>query len=184
MKILDVGCSKLRRIRMKRKAQIKIQQMAFVLVALMIFFAFVFLIYFTFRLSSVEDSVISLKEEEAQELVRKLSGSSEFAFTIEDCSNCIDFDKALIVSERGNYEGFWGLDYLEIQKIYPESEDESECTRQNYPDCSSLKIIDNVGDRGSASGAFVSLCRWEDEKGGYFKCELGKVLASGEGIGY
>jgi len=184
MRILDVDYSNFRRKKMKRSGQIKIQQMAFVLVALMLFFAFVFLIYFTFKISNVEDSVTTLKEEEAQELVRKLSGSAEFSFSAEDCSNCVDFDKVLILSERRNYEDFWGLDYLEIQKIYPNSEiSGKECTRQNYPDCESLKIIDNSGDRGIASGAFVSLCRWESDKGGYFKCEIGRVLASGEGIG-
>jgi hypothetical protein len=165
-----------------RGGQLKIQQMAFVLVALMIFFVFVFLIYFTFKTSSLEKDVISLKEEEARELVKKLSGSSEFAFSVEDCSNCVDFDKVLILSERRNYEGFWGLDYLEIEKVYPKSEGEIECTRQTYPVCSSLKIIDSESDRGSASSAFVSLCRWEEEKGGYFKCEIGRLLASGEGI--
>ena len=164
-----------------KKGQIKIQQMAFVLVALMIFFGLVSLIYFRLRVSNIEDSAINLKEEEAKELVKKLSGSAEFAFTSEDCSNCIDFDKALILSERKSYEGFWNLEYLEIQRVYPESE--GICDRRNYPECNNLKIIDKEEYTGEIVGSFVSLCRWESGKGeGYYKCEIGKILASGEGI--
>ena len=164
-----------------RRGQLKIQQMAFVLVALMIFFGLVSLIYFRLRVSNIEDSAVNLKDEEAKELVRKLSGSAEFAFTSEDCSNCIDFDKVLILSERKSYEGFWNLKHLEIQKVYPESE--GICNRQNYPKCDTLKIIDSGENTGAITSSFVSLCRWESGKGeGYYKCEIGRILASGEGI--
>lgn len=175
--------------KMNRNGQIKIQQMAFVLVALMIFFGFASLIYFTFVLSDVTSGAETLKEREAKEIVQKISLSPELSFTGFDCVNCIDLDKALILSERKQYEGFWNLNSLKIEKIYPSSEIEREitCSRGNYPKCNIIEIIS--GDRNSGGNrefwAYVPLCRWEqyESDNGYFKCEIGRVLASGDGIG-
>lgn len=164
---------------MDKKGQMKIQQMAFVLVAMMVFFAMVALVYFSIRMSGLESSAVSLEEEKAKELVKKISSSAEFAFGVTDCPNCIDLDKVLILSERKSYEGFWQLDYLEVERIYPYGE--GICDRTNYPDCKSIKIIDSE-NYGSAVSAFVSLCRWESSKDGYFKCEVGRIIASGEGL--
>ncbi|MAG37775.1 hypothetical protein CMI45_00085 [Candidatus Pacearchaeota archaeon] len=181
MKILDVNYSNRDR-RVKRRGQVKIQQMAFVLVALMIFFALVSLIFFKIKISDVREGAVDLKEEEAKELVRKLAGSPEFSFTASsDCSNCIDLDKTLMLSERQVYDGFWNLDYLAVERVFPSEEE--ECSRQNYPDCNKIEII-GEGDSGAVFSDFVSLCRWEQSgEKGYFKCEIGRILASGEGIG-
>ena len=162
------------------RGQIKIQQMAFVLVAMMIFFGFVALIYFSLRISNLEESAVGLKDEEAKELIKKIASSPEFNFGVEDCSNCIDLDKVLVLSERKPYEEFWNLDYLEIEKVYPVFEE--ECNKANYPSCKTIRIIGESSDYGSATGAFVSLCRWEDSNDGYFKCELGRIISSGKGI--
>lgn len=152
--------------------------MAFVLVALLIFFSFVALIFVSVRLANIRQSAEALEEQGAQELVRKLSSVSEFAFTSStDCLNCIDFDKLLILNDRKSYQGFWDLDYLRIERTHPKFK--GECTKATYPDCNSLTIIESE-NFGAASEAFISLCRWESSNKGYFKCELGKIIASGK----
>jgi len=163
-----------------KKGQVKIQQMAFVLVAIMIFFGLVSLFYFSIRIANLEQSAVSLKEEDAKELVRKMSSSPEFIFSANDCSNCIDLDKVLILGERRAYENFWKLDYLEIEKVV--SKTDKQCNRGNYPDCKFIKVVNETNDYGSVVSAFVSLCYWESNKGGYVKCELGRIHVSGEGI--
>ena len=122
MKILIAGYS---------KGQIKIQQMAFVLVALMIFLALVALIYISFRVENIKGDVEDLGDQEAKELARKLSGTPEFSFTAEDCSNCIDLDKVLILKERKTYKDFWNLDYLQVERVYPHGN--GDCKKENYP---------------------------------------------------
>ncbi len=174
MKILDADYSK------NKLGQLKIQQMAFVLVALVIFFALVGLIYFSFRVKNIESSATGLKEDEAKSLVKKLVSTPEFSFTVEDCSACVDLDKVLSLKGRRTYEGFWNLDYLAVEKIYP-SEDR-ECEKSNYPECNRITIINTTEKTGEITRAFVALCRWEDSKQGYFKCELGQIMASGEGV--
>ena len=165
-------------VKYSRRGQFKIQQMAFVLVALMIFFALAALFYFTIRIGSLRGDVEVLREEEAKEIVKKLAGTSEFAFSSGSCDNCIDLDKVLILKERKSYANFWGLDFLKIAKVYPSIEGDIECTRANYPDCSTITIIESE-NYGGPSDAFVSLCYWRAEKGGYVKCELGRIYASG-----
>ena len=158
----------------------KIQQMAFVLVAMMIFFAMISLVYLSIRTTGLKKEVVSLREDEARELVRKMSGTPEFSWK-EDCATCIDLDKVFALKERQAYKGFWNLDYLAVSLIYPEKE--GECTKTNYPDCRTITIINETGEIGIPFGAFVSICRWVSEGGGYEKCELGKIFASGKGLG-
>ncbi len=165
-----------------KKAQLKIQEMAFVLVAIMIFFAIVTIFYINIRVSGLRENVQELRGDEAKELVRKLAGSPEFAFTAGECVNCIDLDKALLLKdpERKIYQGFWNLDYLKIELIYPEKR--GECSRKNYPDCSTLTLI-NKTNYGIPEGAFVALCRYENSGSqNYIKCDLGKIYAAGKGI--
>jgi hypothetical protein len=159
------------------KGQMKIQQMAFVLVALMIFFAIALLIFFMIRYSSLKEGVQDLREDDAREIVRKISAMPEFSFNQEDCSSCIDADKVLVLKNRTSYKDFWNIGYLQIEKIYPEAE--GECNRFNYPNCKTVTVISGE-NFGTASSAFVSLCRWEERE--YFKCELGRVYAAWEGF--
>jgi multisubunit Na+/H+ antiporter MnhC subunit len=49
-------------------------EMAFVLVAIVIFFALVSLAYFSIRINSLDKDVGALKEDEAKEIVKKISG--------------------------------------------------------------------------------------------------------------
>ncbi|MEK6844533.1 MAG: hypothetical protein AABX83_03875 [Nanoarchaeota archaeon] len=154
--------------------------MAFVLVALLIFFSIVALFYFSIAGKGLKESASSLREAEAKELIRKLASSPEFSFTASTCANCIDLDKALLMKYRESYKEFFNLEFLQIEKIYPDSK-KIECDKLNYPDCTTITIIDS-NEFGSPKEAFVSLCRWEQEKSGYFKCELGRIYASGKGI--
>ncbi len=163
-----------------KKAQLKIQQMAFVLAAIIIFFAIVSILYLSISLRGLRGAASSLNEQEASELVRKLASTPEFSFEQNDCSNCIDLDKVLLLKSRQSYKEFWNLDFLKIEKVYP-SQASLECEKSNYPDCSTITIIGKE-DFGSPKSAFVSLCRWEQEKGGYTKCELGVIYASGKDI--
>ena len=165
------------------KGQMKIQQMAFVLVALMIFFAIVSLFYFSIRVQVLREDVETLREEDVIETVRKMSGAPEFAWTSAgDCASCIDLDKVLMLKNRTSYNGFWrNIAFLQIVKIYPSSGEGKECTRENYPDCDTITLVDeNKNLRGHK--AFVALCRYEEVKK-YNKCELGKIVMAFETVG-
>ncbi|MBS3090900.1 hypothetical protein J4217_00445 [Candidatus Pacearchaeota archaeon] len=162
-----------------KKAQLKIQQMAFVLIALVIFFAIVALIYLTVRLNTLKKDVQASENDKARELLRKLSGIPELKWT-GDCDSCIDMDKALVLkSYNKTYNGFFGLDYLSFQVIYPKKTDK-ECVVGNYPNCNKITLI-QTSNFGNAPKAYVSLCRW-DQNMGSEKCELGAVYAAGKAI--
>ena len=118
------------------------------------------------------------REQAAKEIVRKLSDIPEFAWA--DCSGCIDADKVLMLKERTAYRDLWDLDYLAIEKVYP-NVTKRECNVANYPDCTTITIVDNT-DFGSPTSAFVALCRFDPE-GDRTKCELGKIYASAKAIG-
>ncbi len=166
------------RVNYSKRGQLKIQQMAFVLVVVMIFFAIIALIYFTISLSDLRGKAQELKEQEASELVRKIVGTSEFIWK-RDCSSCIDLDKVFLLKDRASYKEFWELNFLQIKKIYPTGI--GECNKANYPNCDTITIVEN-GEVGTPSSAYVSLCRWEQEKGGYVKCEIGRIYATAKKI--
>jgi len=165
-----------------RKGQLKIQQMAFVLIAIMIFFALVAIFYFSIRLANLQESAGDLGEREAREVVRKLATSPEFGLlSKKDCDNCIDLDKLIVLKDRVAYQGFWNLDYLAVERIYPNGT--GECTLGSYRDCSRTTIIEKTEDFGAVSETFVSLCYWGQGGGsGFVKCEIGRIYASGKGI--
>ncbi len=161
------------------KAQIKIQQMAFVLVALIIFIAIASLFYLSISFSNLKKKASYLNDEEAIESVRKLHSTPEFALTSQECSNCIDLDKVFLLKNRRSYQGFWNFDFLMVEKISPIKNE--ECSDGNYPNCKTITIIESQ-KIGTPSIAYVSLCHWSNEKGGYLKCELGRIYASGKAI--
>lgn len=163
------------------RGQMKIQEMAFVLVALMIFFAMVALVYFSIKLAGLKEDALSLREEQAKELVLKLAGTPEFSWTAFDCGNCIDMDKAFLLKNRKTYKDFWSLDYLRIETVYPPKN--GECTESNYPDCNSITIVNKTSQYGSPSLAFVALCRQEFlGQSDYVRCEVGRIYASGKNL--
>jgi hypothetical protein len=164
-----------------KRGQLKIQEMAFVLVAIMIFFAIVALFYLSVRVQNLKGSVEEQRDDEAKALVRKLAESPEFSLTTEECSSCIDFDKIIALKDRKEYQSFYPFDYLAIKIIGTNKN--GECTRENYPECSSLTLIKKSEDFGTPIGAFVALCRQEffgQDK--YIKCGLAKIYASGDNI--
>jgi len=161
------------------RGQMKIQEMAFVLVAFIVFFALVLLFYVAFRGSTLKQEAKELEESKAMELVQKLSSSPELNYA--GCSKCLDFDKALVLKNEASYRNFWQIDYLRIERVYPFG-NAAECTTANYPNCNSITIKSSGKDFGIPSWAFVALCRQEFIEGGYTKCELGRIYASGKAI--
>ena len=123
-----------------------------------------------------------MQDQEAREIVRKLVSTPELEFSVKkDCDICIDYDKALVLKERGSYSGFWNLDYLMIERIGEGLE--GECSLGNSLRCKEITIIDsNEGNFGATSKAFVSLCSWNQREGGYVDCKLARIYASGKGI--
>ena len=163
--------------KINKKAQMKIQEMAFVLVAIMIFFSMVVLVYFSIRLASLREDVVSGREEGARELARKLADIPEFSWA--GCPGCIDGDKLLKLKGNNLYSNFWDVDYLMVETIYP-TKPKLECNSGNYPACSTITIINK--SIGTPASAFVSICGYEPSKGGYVKCELGKIYVSAKSI--
>lgn len=159
-----------------KRGQMKIQQMAFVLVAVIIFFAMVSLFYFSVSIKNIQNNAASLSQDEARELVRKLASSPEFSWG-RGCDSCIDIDKVMALKDMKDYSGFWNLDYLAIEKVYPKGE--GECTLANYPECGKITIVDK--GMGIPSSAFVSLCRWEGSKNSE-KCEIGRIYAGAKSL--
>lgn len=158
------------------KGQMKIQEMAFVLVAIMILMGMVAVAYLTLRVNGLKNENSLSRDEAAQETVVKLAGTPEFAFTAYDCFNCVDLDKLLFLKDRKSYKNFWDFDYLAVEKIYPAGE--GECTSANYPNCKTITIVNETKSFGSVDSAFVSICHYEDQKGGYVKCEMARIMAS------
>ena len=169
-----------------KKAQMKIQQMAFMLVAVMIFFAMIALIYFSISLSNLKAKAEQLREDEVLELARQLAGTPEFAFTSStDCVSCIDLDKVFYLKETEFTKRFWNLNYLMIERVYPNgftsSMDETECTSDSYRtgNCNKITLID--GPEYQTKTAFVALARWDPSLAsgtGGWRYELGRIHAS------
>jgi hypothetical protein len=173
----------------KKKAQIKIQQMAFMLIAVTLFFVFVGLFLMGILFSGMKKSSESLEEKNAMALVAQLSNSPEFscenAFNYGNV-NCIDADKVMILKEKQEYSNFWGVDSIQIRKIYSGNLEETidiECSFENYPNCNLIKINDN-SNKGIFKSTFVSLCRKEknpETQRTYDKCDLAKLMVSYNG---
>lgn len=160
------------------KGQMKMQQTAFMLVALVIFFSMVGLIYFSISMANLRKNAAKLAEKEALETVKMLAGTPEFAFTSSsDCSNCVDLDKVLLLSEKmdSNYKNFWNFEQLEVEIVYPKPSSNAKCTKANYPTCKNIVLIEK-GEKKPKT-AFVTLARW-DSRLGTFKYELGKIHAT------
>jgi len=165
-----------------KKAQMKIQQMAFMLIAVTLFFVFAGLFFAMIVFSDIRKAAEGLEERNALLLVSKLANSPEFA-----CGNafgsfktsCIDADKAMALKNnielykdlKGN---FWGVDGVEIKKIYPIDYAEIECDSGNYPECGKITIFQK---QGIGVSNFVALCRKEGS-GGFIedKCELARII--------
>ena len=158
--------------------------MAFMLIAVVLFFAFVGLIVLAFKVSGLSETAAILEERNALLLVTKLANSPEFscgeAFgTVK--VNCIDLDKVMVLKENiAKYVNFWDVKNIEIRRLYPKTETEVICDRENYPDCNIIRII-SESVTGVGISNFVALCRKETFEGRvYDKCDLGKIIVSYE----
>jgi hypothetical protein len=171
-----------------KRAQLKIQQMAFVLVAMMILFGLAGLIFLAITLTNLQGKARVFEENAQKETVQKLAGSPEFMFTAEgDCSTCIDLDKLIQLKDFGSsYKEFWNVDYLRVERIYPEPDSDSECEESNYfpedlvPHCKTVTLVKEP-NYGSTGQAIVTLVRYvPDNPVGYFKYEIGRITFSEE----
>jgi hypothetical protein len=168
------------------KAQIKIQEMAFVLVALMIFGAIGGIFFINYRINQTKSVVEDQRQTRAIEMALKLCDMPELSWSSDnkECSNCIDLDKALVLKEKtvsGAYKYFWNkdIDWIKIELLYPKKS--GECTSSNYPNCAEITILNRTKEH-SYEGAFVALCRYNQEKGDNFECELGRILVSAKSL--
>lgn len=151
--------------------------MAFVLLAFMLLFGFVLMFYISIRLSSVKEDVSTVRHEQAQELVRKLATSPEFAWTVDDCTPCVDMDKVFALKNRSAaYQSLWGthLKVLRVQQIYPASSRDVECTGATYPACNRITLLDK-GTGYATDEAFVALCHLEGAPVST-RCTLGIIV--------
>ncbi len=159
------------------RGQIKIQQMAFVLVAFVLFFALVAVFYFSIKLGSLREEASTIRHEQAQAVVKKLSSTAEFSWTVDDCSSCVDLDKVFALKNRTAYKGFWGnsISLIQVRKIYPYSDTNAnkECNSGNYPNCNLITLL-SKNENYTSDEAFVALCRFDADIG--VKCELGKII--------
>lgn len=170
-----------------KRGQLKIQQMAFVLLAITLFFVLAGIFALIFLMAGLREGATALEEKNALLLVTKLANSPEFSCGgayDSDRVNCIDADKVMVLSKNiDKYYRFWGLQNIEIRKIYPKGAT-SVCTLSNYPDCNSIKIKSSPS--GDVSGYylenFVTLCRKAQDNRGvvYSKCDIAKLLVSYE----
>lgn len=149
--------------------------MAFVLVAFILLFGLILTFYVSIRLSSVKQDVNELRHEQAQALVNNLAGSPEFAWTLDDCASCIDLDKVFMLkNQSAAYRTLWGttIVLLRVDRIYPISAQEVECTSATYPECTRITLL-NQGTEYTTDESFVALCRLE---AGKRICTLGTMI--------
>ncbi len=161
------------------KAQLKIQEMAFVLVALVIFMAIVVIFYLSLKNTGGKEQIITQREEEVLESLRKLSDSPELRWSDshEQCSGCIDLDKAMLLKEENinkQTKVLWNMNALALEFIGSPYKD--ECTMGNYPKCKTITLINaSSSSQIQYKGSFVALC-WREKTERV--CSLGKAIGS------
>lgn len=161
-----------------KRGQMKMQQMAFMLIAVTILFVFVGLFFLKIILSDNRQSANVLEEKNALLLVSKLADSPEFSCGSSfggPKSNCVDFGKVVALKDSSEkYSKFWDVEGIIIRKVFPE--EEKVCTRENYPDCGEIVIIEREGE-GIGVSNFVSLCRKEKIDGIINDiCEIARII--------
>lgn len=166
-----------------KKGQMKIQQMIFMLLAIFLLFILVGMFFLSISLANLKETATQLGEKNALLLVSKLANSPELscgnAFG-SSRTNCIDFDKIMVLNNLKDYSNFWGLAKIEIRKIYPDAGNVL-CTKENFPDCGIVKIVNKNVNTSAYTSNFVSLCRKDtDNKIIYDKCELALLMVSSE----
>ena len=163
-----------------KKGQLKIQQMIFMLLAVTLFFVLIGMMILVISTSDLRRKATFLEEKNALLLVTKLANSPEFACgdsSDNRKTNCVDMDKVMILKNHKEYGNIWGVDNIQIRKIYPESEEDVLCESGTYPNCNVLRIFDREITADYSN--FVTLCRKELVEGrAEDKCELGLLMVS------
>lgn len=146
------------------------------LMAVVIFFILAGLFVITIKYRELYKEANLLAKEKTLSTLIQLADTAEFT-----CgkSLCIDTDKLMAMQDRIAYDEFWQLSSLSAVKIFPKQEREVKCTKENYPDCNLFEIYNENVENEEGFSTFVSLCRQEKTKEGYWynKCELGKLIA-------
>jgi hypothetical protein len=169
-----------------RKGQLKIQQMMFLILAVTLLFSLVGMFFFSISLGHLKKTAQNTESNNALLLVSKLAKSPEFSCgnSLGNVkSNCVDFDKVIVLSERiEKYTDFWGVSKIEIKKVYPYKNNLS-CNKANYQteECGVITILNKNVPSLPASSNFISLCRKERTNSTiYNKCELARLIVSSE----
>jgi hypothetical protein len=168
----------------RNKGQIKIQQTIFMIIAVTLLFVLVGLFFLSITMNKLQKEATSLSEKNSMMLVSKLANSPEFSCGDSFGSNkpnCVDFDKVMALKNNINeYSDLWGIAKIEIKKVYPFLNNAS-CTNENYPNCTSLKILNKNVKSLAYDSVFIALCRKEPSQSGpYDKCELARLMISAE----
>lgn len=174
------------KIRKAKISQMKIQQTAFLLLAVTLFFVLAGIFALGFWVSNLKSSATALEEKNAMLLVSKLANSPEFscgnAYGINRI-NCVDADKFMVLKDESvKYRGFWGVENIEVRKLYPVINGNIECSISNYPECNIISLKSSAERANFISVEnFVALCRKEfkDNKI-YDKCEMAVLMVSYE----
>ena len=157
------------------RGQVQIQQMAFVLVAFIILAGMGLVVYVTISYNSSRGDALALREERSKQLALTLASLPELSWGAPRCAHCIDLDKAMVLSEQMNrYESLFPVAYLALERVYP-IQTNPTCSRATYPACSRLVLM-NRSLEGITQRAFVNLCYYVPDLGGYTRCDLGRVL--------
>jgi hypothetical protein len=161
----------------KKSGQIKIQQMIVMLIAVFILFVIVFLFFGSLFISKIKSDSKAMKEESSLMLVSRLANSPELSCGDsfdKSYDNCVDFDKAFIISKMSEYSDFYNnLASIKIEKVYPK-ENNFNCNEENYPNCSNLVILNKNAKKGASLFNFVLLCKKQEEN----KCWLARLIVS------
>ena len=169
--------------KMNKTGQLKIQQMAFMLVAIMIFFVLIGMFFMVYQVGKLEEGATELEEQNARLLITKIANSPEFscggAF-VDGEVDCIDLDKIMILKDQSkNYNDFWGVAEIQIEKIYPKPAKNESCSFQNYPNCKSITVYNENLNKKNYITNYVALCRKDIYNGEETKnidvCELGRI---------
>ena len=164
------------------RSQMKVQEMIFMLLGLAIFFILILLLYVTFSMSSVQNTVKEKSRDDAVLLASRLAGSPELGCVsgISGSAVCVDADKLIALTYHPDYQRFWDINSLRIERVYPYEGRTIPCIIENYPNCNSFVIIKNKSSSVEEYSSFVTLCRKESIEGlGFYdKCELGKIVVT------
>jgi len=163
-----------------KSGQMKMEQTIFMILALILFFILLGMFFLVINVSKFKHTANNLAMERSILLASKLANSPEFSCGDsfgEPKTSCIDLDKVMALKNlSGNYENFWGVNNIEIRKIYPTADAGKNCTEENYPKCGIIKIY-NGSLEGVGIHDFVSLCR-KTEKNNVVKniCQFGEII--------